>query len=149
MAITKHVKIAADDPSLLPSDDDDDDFTLDDDADGAGSSGSDSDSDDDRASKRNKTSHVEQAAEPSLTEQDVDDLWASFNSEPDPYATPSTSNTTATTSTATATASTPHNDSTKSSTSATKSSQPKTIKIQVEYKFVGETVISMFLRLKT
>ncbi|SGY21862.1 BQ5605_C016g08284 [Microbotryum silenes-dioicae] len=142
MAITEHVKIAADDPSLLPSDDDDDDFTLDDDADGAGSSGSDSDSDDDRPNKRNKTSHLEQAAEPSLTKQDVDDLWASFNSEPDPYAAPSASTTTATTSTATATTtSTPHNDSAKPSSSTTKSSQPKTIKIQVEYKFVGETVM--------
>jgi hypothetical protein len=52
----------------------------------------------------------------------VDDLWASFNAEPDPYA-----------STSTATAS-------SSTSAAPASAKPKKIKITVSYDFVGEKV---------
>ncbi|KAI5481013.1 craniofacial development protein 1 [Pseudohyphozyma bogoriensis] len=102
--------LSAHDPSLLPSDDEDEDFVA-----GSGSDSSSDDSEDERPAKKAKV--VEKPAEPALTKEDVDDLWASFNApEPDTAAASS------------------------SSTAPKKVEAPKKIKITVQYEFAGETV---------
>ncbi|KAK4048250.1 hypothetical protein OIO90_005869 [Microbotryomycetes sp. JL221] len=122
----KHNKIKEDDPSLIPSDSEDEDFTLDN-VDDHDSSTSDSDQelvdDDGRPLKKRKKDESQQK-EPELTKADVDDLWASFNSEPSPYANSATLSSTANT----------------GNTITTKPKPKSKIKITVNYEFAGEVV---------
>ncbi|KAM0752904.1 BCNT-domain-containing protein [Meredithblackwellia eburnea MCA 4105] len=93
---------------LIPSDDEDEDFVA----------GSDSESEDDSSDERpTKRAKVEddKPAEPAMTKEDIDDLWASFN---EPIA------------------------SVKPSANSTSKAPPppKVIKITVQYEFAGEKI---------
>ncbi|KAK4047149.1 hypothetical protein OIV83_005601 [Microbotryomycetes sp. JL201] len=95
-------KIKADDPSLLPSDSEDEDFVPDMHARDDDRSSDEDDDDDERdedgrpLKRRKHASHEgnkdddKQASQ--LSKEAVDDLWASFNAEPSPYASGSTTN---------------------------------------------------------